>query len=416
VTALAALDPEARLAALADPGSLAVDPPAGASPDLARFGIVAHADDGIVSGRATIDGRAVLAAAQDERFLRGAVGAIHGRALSALAAHARAERPAAVILVLASGGVRLHVANAAELALARALRAIVDLRASGVPVVAIAAGDVFGGASVLACACDRLALLPHVRFGVSGPAVIETARGRGEIAADDANAVARVFGARARAMSGMADLVDDDAATLRAWIALAVRDAAPFERRVREMQDRLAAHVTRPRAQPPWVERDGANATVRAVRGAFGVAEAVGIDAALLDALDAGGVATVRLVEDSSGHEPTRDAEVAGLAQALAHHACVIGLLRARGVRVEALLAGTGHSAAFFANGLQADRVEALPNARVVAMEPQAMARVLRLDPSRLAALVEDDPLLGHPVRHFAALGGAVIVGAGDGR
>ena len=33
-----------------------------------------------------------------------------------------------------------------------------------------------------------------------------------------------------------------------------------------------------------------------------------------------------------------------------------------------------------------------------------------RLDPARLASLVEDDPLLGHPVRHFAALGGATLV------
>ena len=78
---------------------------------------------------------------------------------------------------------------------------------------------------------------------------------------------------------------------------------------------------------------------------------------------------------------------------------------------MEALLTGTGHSAAFFANALQADRVSALPGARVVAMEVPAMARVLRLDPAKLAALVEDDPLLGQPVRHFAALGGATIVG-----
>ena len=50
--------------------------------------------------------------------------------------------------------------------------------------------------------------------------------------------------------------------------------------------------------------------------------------------------------------------------------------------------------------------VVAEPDARVVAMEPPAMARVLRLDPAKLAQMVEDDPLLGHPVRHFAALGG----------
>jgi hypothetical protein len=43
----------------------------------------------------------------------------------------------------------------------------------------------------------------------------------------------RIFGAAARAHAGLADHVDDDAATLRAWLGLAIRDAAPFERRVR---------------------------------------------------------------------------------------------------------------------------------------------------------------------------------------
>ena len=411
VTTLADRDPVARLVALADPGTLVVDPPAGASADLARFGIAARDDDGVVTGRASLDGRTVLAAAQDERFLRGAAGASHGRALAALASRALAERPAAVLLVLASGGVRLHEANAAELTLARVVRAMVDLRASGVPVLAIAAGDVFGGASVLACACDRLALLPHVRFGVSGPGVIETARGRDEMAADDADAVARVFGAAARAATGVADLVDDDAATLRAWIDLAIRNAVPFERRVRDIQARLVERIGFSRADAPWVERDGSTAVVRAAGSTFGAQEALAIDAELLANLDAGGLTQVKLFEDSSGHEPTRAAETVGLAQFLGHHACVIGLLRSRGVWVDARLVGTGHSAAFFANGLQADRVEALPDARVVAMEAPAMARVLRLDPARLATLIEDDPLLGHPVRHFAALGGATIVG-----
>jgi len=415
VTPLAHRDPAARLAALADPGTLVLDPPVGASRDLARFGIAARDDDGVTTGAAAIDGRAVLVAAQDERFLRGAVGAMHGRALAALAARALVERPFAIVLVLASGGVRLHEANAAELTLARVVKALVDVRASGVPVVAIAAGDVFGGASVLAGACDRLALLPRVRFGVSGPGVIEAARGRDEIAADDADAVARVFGAPARAAAGIADLIEDDAATLRAWIGLAIRDAVPFERRVRDVQARLVERIGFERADAPWVDRDGGIAVVRAAGTTFGAHEALAIDAELLASLDAGGLTDVTLVEDSLGHEPTRAAEAAGLAQFLGHHACVIGLLRARGVHVAARLVGTGHSAAFFANGLQADRVEALSDARVVAMEAPAMARVLRLDPVRLASLIEDDPLLGHPVRHFAALGGATLVASASG-
>jgi len=278
-------------------------------------------------------------------------------------------------------------------------------------VLAIAVGDVFGGASVLAGACDRLALLPNARYGLSGPAVIETARGRDEIAADDARAVGEVFGAPARARAGIADLVEDDATAVRAWIDVATRNAAPFEPRVRELHARLAGRVGFANTGPPWVAIDGGHAVVRAAGTTIGPHDVLAIDAELLACLDAGGLASVTILEDSLGHEPTRGAELAGLSQLLAHHSCVLGLLRSRGVRIDARLVGTGHSAAFFANALQADRVEALPSARVVAMDPPAMARVLKLDPARLASLVEDDPLLGHPVRHFAALGGATIVG-----
>jgi len=407
---IAGLDPAARLRALADEGTLALDPPAGASAHLARFGIAPREDDGVVTGRAAIGGRRVFVAAQDDRFLRGAAGEKHGQALASLFARARAERPDAIVLVLASAGVRLHEANVAELALARAVRALIDARASGVPVLAIGAGDVFGGASVLASACDRLALLPRVLFGLSGPAVIESARGRGEIAADDAGIVASVFGAPARAGTGVADLVVDDAGALRAWIDVALRNALPFERGVRETQARLAERLGFDSSAAAWVATDGGHAILREVGAIFGARDAIAIDAELLASLDAGGLAALTIREDSQGHEPTRAAELEGISQCFAHHACVLGLLRARGVRIGALLTGTGHSAAFFANGLQADRVDALRGARVVTMEAPAMARLLRLDPARVAALVEDDPILGHPVRHFAALGGAKVV------
>jgi hypothetical protein len=71
------------------------------------------------------------------------------------------------------------------------------------------------------------------------------------------------------------------------------------------------------------------------------------------------------------------------------------------------LLAGIGHSAAFFANALQAPRLYALRGARVVAMEPSAVARVTGLS---AGDLIENDPLLGQPVRHFAAQGGVAAI------
>ena len=158
--ALRALTPAERIAAVADRGSVrsvtaSLDAPR-PSPHLARWGIAAQDDDGIVVARATIDGAHVLVAAQDERFLGGSAGANHADTLRRLFELARAERPAAVVILAASGGVRLHEANAAEWALARALAALLDLRAAGVPVLVAGVADVFGGASVLACAAHGL--------------------------------------------------------------------------------------------------------------------------------------------------------------------------------------------------------------------------------------------------------------------
>ena len=154
--------------------------------------------------------------------------------------------------------------------------------------------------------------------------------------------------------------------------------------------------------RPVWITR-------RCSRRPFGPREAHALDAALLAQLGGGGPrkgATVIVVEDSPGHEATVAAEALCVSQFLAQHAAVLALLRARGVHLVGLLAGTGHSAAFFSNALQASRVYAVQDARVVAMEPPAIARVTRVEPERVVALIEDDPALGHPVRHFAAWGG----------
>jgi biotin-independent malonate decarboxylase gamma subunit len=116
--------------------------------------------------------------------------------------------------------------------------------------------------------------------------------------------------------------------------------------------------------------------------------------------------ASLFLIEDSLGHELSRRAEVTCLSAYFAQHAGALAVAKARGHRVLGLLLGTGHSAAFFANALQADTVYAMGTARVIAMDSAAIARVTGLAEVELAMLIEDDPMLGQPVRHLAALGG----------
>ena len=448
-TALATRSPALRIAALADGGSVAavnaaLDAPR-PSPHLARWGIAPQDDDGVVVARATIGGAPVLIAAQDERFLGGSAGANHAAALHSLFRIALTERPAAVLLLCASGGVRLHEANPAELALARSLAALLDLRAAGVRVLALCVGDVFGGAAVLACAADRIALVPSARLGLSGLKVIEEIHGKAELDGGDRDAVAALFGAPARAAAGQVELIADDDGVARAWIALGGASSAPFVTRIRAAHDNLAARLaasaafnalgpTRMSIAPPVVpvprQLSSFYAALAPVDGngwlwqmpgepvwftrasglgTLGPREAHALDTALLSHLaDRGDRDRARLfvVSDSAGHESTRSAEAVCIAQYLAQHAAVLALLRAQGVRVFGLLTGNGRGAAFFANGLQGAKVFALPSARVTAMEPSALARVTGLDAARLRELTDDDALIGTPARHFAAWGG----------
>jgi malonate decarboxylase beta subunit len=439
------LAPSERIAAIADPrsagpvdASLAAPRP---SPHLARWGIKAQDDDGVVVARATLRGAPVLIAAQDEHFLRGSAGANHGTALRKLFEVARTERPRAVVVLAASAGVRLHEANPAEASLARALAALLDLRGAGVPVLSLCVADTFGGASVLASAAERIAMLPGTRLGVSGPAVIETAHGRGEVDASDANALTALFGAHARSAARYVDLVDDDAEAVRAWVEAAALGAPPFASRVAATQLELSARLTAtsneggqrtdatigdwslPRIAAPlyidadpvdgagwlWRVRDRHVWITRAIgSGTLGPREAHGICTAILAHLgesNADAPCTLWVVGDSQGHEATRSAESLCISQYLAQLAAIIALLRLQGTRVCGALTDTGHSAAFFASALQADAVYALEQARVVAMEPAAIARVLAIPPSQIASLVEDDPLVGHPVRNFGRWG-----------
>ena len=424
--------PADRLQSLADAGTLTdvgdALSRARPSPHLARWGIEAHADDGVVACRAHVLGRRVLMAAQDERFLRGAVGEEHGRALGRLLQVARSERPAAVVLLMASGGVRLHEANAGEVALAFALRALLDARASGIPVLALAVRDVFGGASVLASAATAVAMLPGARLGVSGPKVIATVRGTRELDPEDRDAVERLFGRDARAASGVASTLPDETAAIRAWIAGHAQAHPDFAKQVLATHDTLRRRIaSSPGASlewaplppgwraagvwhgdaPLWHRDDGLWVLAAAGERALSPRALHALDDALLASglLRASTQQTLVLLEDSLGHEASVAAERAGLAAFLAHHASVLALLRHAGVRVRALLCGTGHSAAFFAGALQAPVLHALEHARVVAMETPALARVTGLSPDVLAELVERDPVLGHTAHAFAQCG-----------
>lgn len=211
----------ARVAGLLDPGSfIEFVPPAArmTSPHLAAMGLPVAFDDGVVVGRGRLGGQPVLVAAQEGGFMGGAVGEVHGAKIAALLDLACEERPAAVLLALESGGVRLHEANAGLIAVSEIMRATLAARAAGVPVMALGGGrfGIFGGIGIVAGLCDAVILSEEGRLGLSGPEVIETEKGVEEFDSRDRALVWRVTGGKHRYLMGdAAALVPDTIAAFR---------------------------------------------------------------------------------------------------------------------------------------------------------------------------------------------------------
>jgi malonate decarboxylase beta subunit len=217
-----------RIAGVLDAGSFAeILPPTArlTSPHLAALDIPVAFDDGVVVGRATLGGRAVLVAAQEGGFLGGAVGEIHGAKIVGILARAQRERPAAVLLLADSGGVRLQEPGAGLIAVAEIIRAILATRAADVAVIAAIGGacGCFGGMGIAVSCCSTVLMSEEGRLGLSGPEVIEMQSGAEEFDARDRGLVWRTMGGKHRYLLRDCDhLVDDSVAAFRAGLVAAL--------------------------------------------------------------------------------------------------------------------------------------------------------------------------------------------------
>ena len=182
------------------------------SPHLAQLDQPGAFDDGIVVGAGRLKGRDVLIAVQQGQFMGGGVGEVHGAKLTGLLERAVAVRPDAVLLLLDSGGVRLHEANAGLIAISEIMRAVLATRAAGIPVYALigSGNGAFGGMGIVARCCTAVVMSEEGRLSLSGPEVIETVRGVEEFDARDRALVWRVTGGKHRYLIGDAvQLVPD---------------------------------------------------------------------------------------------------------------------------------------------------------------------------------------------------------------
>jgi malonate decarboxylase beta subunit len=217
----------ARLLALLDPGSFQEFLPPQArlvSPHLAQLDTPVSFDDGVAIGCGTLQGRRVAIASQEGGFMGGAVGEVHGAKLVGLLQRAMADRVDAVLLLLDTGGVRLHEANAGLIAVSEVMRAILDARAAGIPVLVLIGGSngCFGGMGIAACCANVVIMSEEGRLALSGPEVIETANGVEEFDSRDRALVWRTTGGKHRYLMG-------DCQRIVADRVQAFRDAAARE-------------------------------------------------------------------------------------------------------------------------------------------------------------------------------------------
>lgn len=188
------------------------------SKHLAALDLAGAFDDGVVIGRGKLDGETIYVAAQEGQFMGGAVGETHGAKIVGLLKKAIQDKPAAVFLLVDSGGVRLHEANAGLIAISEIMRSVLDVRAVGIPVIALVGGTcgAFGGMGIVTCLCSAIVMSEEGRLALTGPEVIETVSGVEEFDSKDRALVWRVTGGKNRFLMGdIACLVEDDIPAFR---------------------------------------------------------------------------------------------------------------------------------------------------------------------------------------------------------
>jgi malonate decarboxylase beta subunit len=205
----------ARIAGLLDADSFHEWLPAAervTSPHLSTLELPAAFDDGVVIGQGSISGKKIFIAAQEGGFMGGAVGEVHGAKIVGMLERAVRDHPAAVLLLLETGGVRLQEANAGLIAVSEVMRAILGARAAGVPVIVVIGGQYgcFGGMGIAARCATAIIISEEGRLGLSGPEVIETTRGVEEYDSRDRALVWRTVGGKHRYLLGECDTIVPD--------------------------------------------------------------------------------------------------------------------------------------------------------------------------------------------------------------
>jgi malonate decarboxylase beta subunit len=237
----------ARIAGLLDADSFHEWLPAAArvtSPHLATLEQPAAFDDGVIIGHGSIAGKPVFIAAQEGGFMGGAVGEVHGAKIVGVLERAVRDHPVAVLLLLETGGVRLQEANAGLIAVSEVMRAILAAREASIPVIVAIGGQYgcFGGMGIAARCASAIIMSEEGRLGLSGPEVIETARGVEEYDSRDRALVWRTVGGKHRYLLGECDqIVPDSIAAFQQAITACINKGGAWTLAALEQEHQLLA-------------------------------------------------------------------------------------------------------------------------------------------------------------------------------
>lgn len=129
--------------------------------------------DAVSVALGTIDGREVVAAVMDFRFLGGSLGVAAGEAI-ATAAEAALGLRRPLLLVTASGGARMQEGALSLMQLAKTANALAALDEAGLLTITLVTDPTYGGvAASFATLSDVILAEPGARMGFAGPRVIE---------------------------------------------------------------------------------------------------------------------------------------------------------------------------------------------------------------------------------------------------
>jgi acyl-CoA carboxylase subunit beta len=133
--------------------------------------------EAVLCVEAAIEGRPVISAIMDFRFLGGSLSAGVGELITQTAEHSlRTATP--LLLVCASGGARMQEGMHALMQMAKTAGALADLDEAGILTISLVTDPTYGGvAASFASLCDITIAEPAARLGFAGPRVIAQTTG-----------------------------------------------------------------------------------------------------------------------------------------------------------------------------------------------------------------------------------------------